>query len=100
MPIVQSDSIEQLLAKLVNARIVVSLEGSHIAHCCYSLPERAGLIVLSIPGKFTAVQRGWTEARSIRFGFIIGSETPDGYWYEPREVLQTLDLMVTALSTD
>jgi hypothetical protein len=94
---IHSDSLEQLLAKLVNARIVVSLEGSHIAHCCYSLFEKTGLVVLSIPSKFTAVHRGWTEARSIRYGFIIGSETPDGYRYESREVLQTLDLMLSAL---
>jgi hypothetical protein len=97
---IQSDSVEELLEKLVNAKIVVSLEGSHIAHCCFSLPEGAGLVVLSIPSKFTAVHRGWTEARSIRFGFIIGSETDDGYRYEPKEVLQTLELMFKALSVD
>jgi hypothetical protein len=82
---IKSERIEQLLAKLVNARIVISLEGSHIARCCYSLPEKADLSYLSFPSKFTAVHRGWTEARLIRFGFIIGSETPDGY-HEPRDL--------------
>jgi hypothetical protein len=95
---IQSDSLEQLLGKLVNAKIVISLEGSHVAHCCFSLSERSALIVLSIPTRFTGVHRGWADARSIRYGFIVGSETLEGFHYEPKEVLQTLDLMTKAMS--
>ena len=36
---IERDNLETLLGTLCNAETVVSLEGSHVAHCCFSLRE-------------------------------------------------------------
>src|SRR5882762_7177424 len=59
-----SESLEQVLSKLVNAKIVISLEGSQIAHCCYAIPDESGLIVLQPADRFVATHRSWADLMS------------------------------------
>lgn len=92
-----SESLEQILSTLVNAKIVISLEGSHIAHCCYSIPDESGLIVLQPSDRFVAIQRSWADLMSVRFGFVVGDKHDLGYFFSPAEILQTVDLMLNSI---
>ena len=94
---IASDSIAQLLSKILNAKIVVSIEGSHIGHCCVALPTGGGLIALQVENKFSGVHRGWAEARSIRYGFVVGTKSNNGFHFPVSEILRTVDLMLNAL---
>ena len=40
---VASDSLDNIVKALMNAKIVVTMEGSHISHCIYACPENSGL---------------------------------------------------------
>lgn len=60
---IETDSLESVLKALANAKIVVSVEGSHVTHCAYSVPENSGLIVLQPPDRFLSFHRGWSEIR-------------------------------------
>jgi hypothetical protein len=93
-----STPLDELLRTLVNARIVVSLEGSHIAHCVYSVPIDSGLLVLQPANRFSANQRLWTDCLGIRSGFVVGTLKETGYEFDTTEIRRTLDLLERALA--
>jgi hypothetical protein len=90
-------SLDQLLGALVNARLIVSLEGSHIAHCVCSIPSDSGLLVLQPPDRFAANHRLWTNCLGIRSGFVVGKMSEAGYHFDLVEILQTIDLLERAI---
>ena len=91
------DSLQRLLETLATAKVVVSVDGSHGAHCAFSVPENSGLIVLQPPDRFVAWHRGWSEAVGMRFGFVVGARGERGYCFSCSEILQTMDLMLKSL---
>jgi hypothetical protein len=90
----ESVSLEKLLAILANAKIVVSLEGSHVTHCAFSVPENSGLILLQPADRFLGFHRGWTEAANVWFGFVVGAFAETGYFFSSNEIMRTVDLMI------
>ena len=94
---VDSSSLEQMLAVLATAKVVVSIEGSQATHCAYSIPDNSGLILLEPPDRFLSFHRGWTASAGIRFGFVVGSPEENGYSFSPSEVLQTVELLLRQL---
>ena len=55
---VASDSLDKIIKTLLNAKIIVTLEGSHAAHCVYATPENSGLLLLQSPDRFVTSTRG------------------------------------------
>jgi hypothetical protein len=94
---VASDSLDHIIGTLVNAKIVVSMEGSHITHCTFTSPENSGLIVLQPPDRFSAVHRGWSECLGVRFGFVVGVVGDAGYYFSVSDILLTIDLMLNQI---
>ncbi len=93
---VASDSLDQIIGTLVNAKIVVSMEGSHAAHCVIASPEKSGFLVLQPPDRFCGVfNRGWTGCLNVKFGFVVGAVGDAGYFFAISEVLRTIDLMLS-----
>ena len=92
---VSSDDLEYVIASLMNAKIVVSIEGSHISHCWFSPESASGLITLQPPDRFTAIHRGWVECMSARFGVVVGDKAAAGTYFSPSDVLKTVDLMAS-----
>ena len=91
---VASDNLEHIVGTLLNAKVVVSMEGSHIAHCIYSVPKDSALLVLQPPDRFAAAHRSWSAPMGIRFGFVVGSRSEAGYSFSVAEILRTVDLLL------
>jgi hypothetical protein len=91
---VGSDDLDHILKTLRQAKLLVSIEGSQIAHCCFALGSGSGLLVLQPPDRFTAVHRHWTECVGVHFGFVVGNKTADGYQFSTFEVLSTIEKML------
>jgi Glycosyltransferase 61 len=88
------DDLDEILKTLARAKLVVSIEGSHISHSCYSLAKGCGLLVLQPPDRFTAVHRHWTDCVGITFGFVVGVSGETGYRFKVSEILGTIDQML------
>jgi len=94
---VASDDLDHILATLTRARLVISIEGSHITHCCYALEEGCGLVTLQPSDRFTAFHRHWTECVGVTLGFVVGVPSAFGYQFESREVLETVDQVLNRI---
>jgi hypothetical protein len=95
---IETDSLDQVLGLLAKAKVVISLEGSHATHCTFTVPENSGLILLQPPDRFLGFHRGWTTSAGVRFGFLVGTLTEDGYHFSISEILRTLDLMLKEIA--
>ena len=94
---VASNNLDDILEPLLNAKLVVSLEGSHVAHCTVTSSGKNGLLVLQPPNRFSAVHRDWAECLGVRFGFVVGSFGDAGYLFSVPEILTTVDLLLNKI---
>ena len=94
---IESDNLDHIIGSLVKTKIVVSMEGGHIAHCTYTCPEHSALLVLQPPDQFTATYRGWSACLGIGFGFVVGSIGDAGYYFPISEILVTIDLLLNQI---
>jgi hypothetical protein len=90
---IENDSLEELLSVLCSAEIVVSLEGSHVAHCCFSLPRNVKLLLLQPNDRFCMIHNGWLGCIEAIQGFVVGEKTVSGYFFPTSDILKTIDLM-------
>jgi len=95
---IASDSLEQIVASLMNAKIIVSVEGSHICHSWFSHESRSGVITLQPPDRFTSINKCWIDCMSALFGFVIGEKAEMGTRFSLTDISKTVDLMMTDLS--
>ena len=93
-----SDNLETIITSLMDARIVVTLEGSHLSHCWFSPENRSGVVTLQPPNCFTSITKGWLDAVSARFGFVVGDRGNGCTWFSVSDILKTVDLMVSDLA--
>lgn len=83
-----------ILPKLKRARLVVSMEGSQISHCAYTLTEGCALLVLQPCDRFTSAHRLWTAGQGIKFGFLVGRKGAHGYRFSSSDVLTVADQLL------
>jgi capsular polysaccharide biosynthesis protein len=87
-----SDTLE-----LFNAKIVVSIEGSHVSHCTATLPENAGIVLLQ--PRFATIHRGWANNLSVHYGLVVVNQTYRGTYFSKDEILKTVDLMLRKIES-
>jgi hypothetical protein len=93
------DDLDQVLKTLLRARLLVSIEGSHMTHCVYTLDQNCALLVLQPADRFTAVHRHWAASVGVPFGFVVGARGEQGYQFSLDEILRTIDLVLDRIGT-
>jgi hypothetical protein len=97
---IEADSLEHILRTLSDAKVVVSIEGSHIDHCWFACPEGSGLVDLQPAHRFAANHCGLCECLNMRYGFVVGPAGEGGYYFSVSEILRTIDLMLRAMAAE
>lgn len=87
-----SMSVEEIVRDMMDAKIVLSTEGSHIAHAIYTMADDAVLCVLQPPGRFNNVYKDYTDCVGMRYAFVVGSPGEDGFSVDTADIARTLDL--------
>lgn len=77
-----------------DARLVVSIDGSHLNHLYISMPEGASVLALIPSNRFTLTEAGYARAVGLRYGFLVITPTPAGYDVSIPDLLRTIDLLV------
>jgi len=84
--------VPTILAACAGARMIVGVEGSHLVHGLMVLEPGAGVLTLQPPNRFCVVIKRTTDRDGQDYGFVVGLPRSDGFWVDPVEVEQTLDL--------
>ena len=88
-----SEPAARIINEFTNAKLVISIEGSHLTHYLYTAPEDGALLILQPADRFDANVRSWAGCVDLKVGFVVGVRSDAGYRFSPDEILKTIDLM-------
>jgi hypothetical protein len=84
----------EISQRILNTPIVVSVEGSHMAHAIYSMAPDGAFVVLQPPNRFAMAFKEFADAAGLRFAFTIGHLAGDNcFSVDIDEMKRTLDLL-------
>jgi len=84
---------EEIVRRTLDARLVVSMEGSHLAHLVYTLGDGGTLLVFQPPDRFALPYKEFTDCLGMRFAFLVGDKTAQGFRIAPDELARMLELL-------
>jgi hypothetical protein len=85
-------SMSDIYQRFRSARVVVSIDGSHVNHLYFSMPKGACLITLVPADRFTMIHVGCASAFGMRYGFVVIDPVEGGYHVPLTDLMKTLDL--------
>ncbi len=84
----------EIARRTLGARIVVSVEGSHLSHAIYTIADDGAFLVLQPPDRFAMAYKEFADRLDLRFAFLVGAPAPGGFTIDPDD----LDRMTGALA--
>jgi hypothetical protein len=79
---------------ILDASLVITVEGSQACHAIYALREGGGLLVLQPPFQLHTAAQEWMRSLELHCGMVIGRTEQDGFSIDPDEVLSTVDRLL------
>lgn len=77
-----------------NARLVISVEGSHQSHAVIAMPSGGVLLTIQPPtGVNLAAYKFFCDYKDIRSAFIIGDRTKDGFDVDITRLSRLLEIV-------
>lgn len=84
---------EQIVQRTLDAKIVVSVEGSHLSHVIYTIAEGGAFLIFEPPDRFALPYKEFADCLGIRFSFLVGDKTEDGFSIPADDLRRMLDLL-------
>ncbi len=92
----EEESSRTIAAQLRSANIVVSVEGSAIAHAVLAVPRGAGIFVIQPPRRFNLLWKSYCNVLHLNFGFAVADAAGEHGFKQPIDRLsRALDLFET-----
>ncbi|MBR0995460.1 glycosyltransferase family 61 protein [Bradyrhizobium japonicum] len=93
--IVEPEAIgtSQLVRDLIDARLIISIEGSQISHALYCLREKGALLVLQPPDRFFNPHMDWARVLEMKYGSLVGHPADGGFRIDPQDLLRGIEMM-------
>jgi hypothetical protein len=82
---------------LLNAKVVISVEGSHSSHALLAMPPGGAILIIQPPERFLHSWKFFGDIVGLRYGFVVADPHPQGFSLEPDRLLRTLDLVMAAI---
>lgn len=84
----------KMLSEMVDASVIITIEGSQDRHALYSLRDGGGMITIAPPDRFYVATHEWARCLDMHSGIIVGKPAQDGFVVEPDEVLAMVDVLL------
>lgn len=81
----------EIAARALDARIVVAVEGSHLAHAIYPMAANGAFLVIQPPDRFALPYKEFADRMEMRFGFVVAAPAEGGFVVDLDEVRLMLD---------
>jgi len=86
-------SASKIAEAISGARLIVSVEGSHMAHALYSVRDNGAFCILQPPYRFTNVFKDYADCLDLRYGFTTGVEAAGGFVINIEHLKRIVDRM-------
>lgn len=88
--------IDNTVAQLLDARVIITVEGSQAGHAVFTLQQGGGLLILQPPNRFYNPHHEWTRLLGMKYGIVIGerSLSAEGFFVSPEETLKMVDRLI------
>lgn len=87
-----SDPLPKLLAAVRGAPIVISMEGSHVAHALFAAAPDALLVTLNPTDRFNNVYADYLAGLGLRMATLVVPREARGYYADPDRLDRLIDL--------
>jgi Glycosyltransferase 61 len=84
-------SSEELCRQLRGARIVVAVEGSHLAHAIYAMAADGVICALQPPHRFNNIYKDYADCAGMRYAFVVGTAADCGFAIGVDDLMRTLE---------
>ncbi|MCZ0962735.1 glycosyltransferase 61 family protein, partial [Paracoccus benzoatiresistens] len=85
---------QQLVSGTLDAKLVITVEGSQACHAIYALRDSGSLLVLQPPDRFYAAPHEWMRVLDMNCGMVFGTHAQGGFAIDPDEVLSMVDRLL------
>jgi len=86
-------SAADLFKALAAAPVVVCMDGSHMNHLYFSMPQGGSILSFLQADRFTATNFGYARAAGLHFGILVVEQDDKGYVVDVDAMMRTLDLL-------
>ncbi|KIC41617.1 hypothetical protein RA27_10310 [Ruegeria sp. ANG-R] len=83
----------EISQRLLDVPVIVSVEGSHLAHGIYSIAAGGTFLVLQPPNRFAMAFKEFTDRAGMQFAFTVGHPAANGFSVDIDDLERTLDLL-------
>lgn len=84
-------SSEQIAQRMLDAPVIIGVEGSHLAHAVYTLADHGTLLVLQPPDRFALPYKEFADRLEMPFAFVVGHRAEQGFRVDVDELERFLD---------
>lgn len=85
-----------LMRELLDAEMIITIEGSQASHGVYTLADKGSLLILQPPERFYNPHHEWTRLLGMTYGITIGEKDGDRFRINPDEVFRMMDRLLAA----
>ena len=88
----------QIQRALGDARLVLAVEGSAIAHALLAMPSGGAIVTLQPDNRFSTAHKSIAEFAGIRFAFLVATSTNLGLSVDDQRLMRLIDVVQQELS--
>ena len=96
--VIQPEAMQaaDIASALVDAKLVVGVEGSQLKHSMLTLADGAGIMAIQPPDRFNVWNKHVAQCLGLNFGFVVGDACDGGFVADIDRTMRTIELMVSA----
>jgi hypothetical protein len=90
--------LNNLTKDCLDAKIIISVEGSQLSHGLTLLKDKGGLLVIQPPDRFFNSHLDWAQQLDMKYAFVVGDQADGGFSINIEEFDRTLELLDNAIN--
>lgn len=90
---VAENTTQEIVEAIQGAKLVVSVEGSQLAHAMPGISETGAILAIMPPTLATTVHADWAKLLGVQFGFVVGKQSGNAaFEVDIDSVMKTVEL--------
>ncbi|MBK4214765.1 glycosyltransferase family 61 protein [Paracoccus caeni] len=85
---------EHFLRSMLDASVIITIEGSQDRHAIYALQDGGGMLTIAPPDRFYIASHEWARNLDMHSGIVIGTVAEGGFTVDPNEILSMVDQLL------